>query len=134
MLLHFRYMLDGLPATMAERRLSWRTLGPRSSQGRRTDGEIMRRGYGFQGRKFEKRSVVERHTIRVEDYSLFGEAVIMNPQQAEVILFDARHDYGLWPKSIGRMSSIHANFKIGHFVQVVMEECVDAISLLDNDN
>lgn len=79
-------MLDRFPAAMAERRLSWRILGPRGCQRRRADGEVMRRDCILQSSEFEKRSFIESHTIRVENYGLLGEAVIVNPQQAEVML------------------------------------------------
>jgi hypothetical protein len=134
MFLHIRYMLDGLSATMAERCLSWCIFRPRGSQGWRADGEIVRRDRVLQSRKFTKRSFIESHAIRVENHSLFGKAVIMNPQQAEVMLSRGRHDYGLWPKLFGRMSSIQTKLGSGHLIQVVSKDRVDSISSLKNDD
>jgi hypothetical protein len=118
-------MLDGFSATMAQRRLSRCIFGPRGSHSWRADGEIMRRDCVFQGREFTKRSLIESNAIRVEDYGLFGEAVIVNPQQAEVMLSDGRHDYGLWPKLIRRMSSVQLEFKFGHLVRTRVKRWVD---------
>jgi hypothetical protein len=107
---------------MAERRLSWCIFGPRGSQGWRADGEIMGRNCVFQGRKFTKRPFIESHAIRVENYSLFRKAVIMNPQQAEVMLSGGRHDYWLLPKVIEGMSSIQLGNKSDHLVQIVVKD------------
>jgi hypothetical protein len=115
-------MLDGFSATMAQRRLSRCIFGPRGSHSWRADGEIMRRDCVFQGREFTKRSLIESNAIRVEDYGLFGEAVIVNPQQAEVMLSDGRHDYGLWPRLIRRMSSVQLKFESGHLVQTEVKK------------
>jgi hypothetical protein len=134
MFFHIRYMLGGFSAAIADRRLAWCIFRPRGSQGGRADGEIMRRDSILQGRKFTKRAFVESHTIRVENYSLFGEAVIMNPQQAEVMLSRRRHNYELWPKLVRRMSSVHVKFQSSHFVQIVVKECANFIFLLDDDD
>jgi hypothetical protein len=42
-----------------------------------------------------------------------------------VMLSGGRHDYGLWPKLIGRMSSVQLKSKSGHLVQIVVRRWAD---------